>query len=70
MFVSFDIKSLFANVPVEDVLQFLVIELKQVKPVGFEAPRDGAYNNRKHLKQVKPLGFDPPRTGLTIIESI
>ena len=23
---------------------------KQVKPIGFEAPRGGAYNNRKHLK--------------------
>ena len=25
-------------------------EEKQVKPIGFEAPRGGAYNNRKHLK--------------------
>ena len=25
-------------------------ETKQVKPIGFEALRGGAYNNRKHLK--------------------
>ena len=25
-------------------------DIKQVKPIGFEAPRGGAYNNRKHLK--------------------
>ena len=29
MFVSFDVKSLFTNVPVEDVLQFLVTELRK-----------------------------------------
>ena len=27
---------------------------KQVKPIGFEAPRGGAYNNRKHLKLETP----------------
>ena len=27
---------------------------KQVKPIGFEAPRGGAYNNRKHLKLGTP----------------
>ena len=27
---------------------------KQVKPIGFEAPRGGAYNNRKHLKLEAP----------------
>ena len=31
-----------------------VIMLQQVKPIGFEAPRGGAYNNRKHLKQETP----------------
>ena len=29
-------------------------EKKQVKPIGFEAPRGGAYNNRKHLKLETP----------------
>ena len=27
---------------------------KQAKPIGFEAPRGGTYNNRKHLKQETP----------------
>ena len=27
---------------------------EQVKPIGFEAPRGGAYNNRKHLKLGTP----------------
>ena len=27
---------------------------KQVKPIGFKAPRGGAYNNRKHLKLETP----------------
>ena len=27
---------------------------EQVKPIGFEAPRGGAYNNRKHLKLETP----------------
>ena len=29
-------------------------ESKQVKPIGFEAPRGSAYNNRKHLKLGTP----------------
>ena len=29
-------------------------EWQQVKPIGFEAPRGGAYNNRKHLKLETP----------------
>ena len=29
-------------------------ENKQVKPIGFEAPQGGAYNNRKHLKLETP----------------
>ena len=31
-----------------------VCSYKQVKPIGFEAPRGGAYNNRKHLKLETP----------------
>ena len=31
-----------------------VEELKQVKPISFEAPQGGAYNNRKHLKLETP----------------
>ena len=27
---------------------------KQVKSIGFEAPRGGAYDNRKHLKLEAP----------------
>ena len=27
---------------------------KQVKPIGFEEPRGGAYNNQKHLKLETP----------------
>ena len=27
---------------------------KQIKPIGFEALRGGAYNNRKHLKLETP----------------
>ena len=30
------------------------IECEQVKPIGFEAPRGGAYNNQKHLKLERP----------------
>ena len=34
--------------------QVLQEQMKQVKPIGFEAPRGGAYNNRKHLKLETP----------------
>ena len=27
----------------------VLMDMKQVKPIGFEAPRGGAYNNWKHL---------------------
>ena len=30
---------------------------KQVKPIGFEAPRGGAYNNQKHLKLETPCSY-------------
>ena len=41
------------GVSVEDVRK-AVKKLKQVKPIGFEAPRGGAYNNQKHLKLETP----------------
>ena len=38
---------------------FFIIKqlMKPVKPIGFEAPRGGAYNNRKHLKLETPCKF-------------
>ena len=32
------------------IIYMLYCFSEQVKPISFEAPRGGAYNNRKHLK--------------------
>ena len=44
----------FNKYPSTDKITQILYTIKQVKPIGFEAPRGGAYNNRKHLKLGTP----------------
>ena len=36
------------------IIIMILIKTSRLKPIGFEAPRGGAYNNRKHLKLETP----------------
>ena len=53
-----DVKSIFLGINRKNLLleryYIAAIISKQVKPIGFEAPRGGAYDNRKHLKLEAP----------------